>query len=63
MKEGNDKLTISVDGLVKDRFKDVCDKEGLKIGKQIEIFMLNELKQRGIDPSGKKEENAGKKSR
>jgi antitoxin component of RelBE/YafQ-DinJ toxin-antitoxin module len=55
MKEGNDKLTISVDTIIKDRFKDVCDKEGLKIGKQIELFMLNELKKRGVDLSDKKE--------
>ena len=49
MKEGNDKLTISIDKAVKDLFKELCDKEGLKIGKQIELFMLKELKERGID--------------
>ena len=47
MKRGNDKLTISVDKRVKDRYKEICDKEGLKIGKQIELFMINELKKRG----------------
>ena len=49
MKRGNDKLTISVDSRVKALFKEVCDKEGLKVGKQIELFMSNELKSRGVD--------------
>jgi len=44
MKEGNDKLTISVDKSVKDKYKEFCDKRGLKIGKQIELFMKDELK-------------------
>jgi antitoxin component of RelBE/YafQ-DinJ toxin-antitoxin module len=48
MKEGNDKLTISVDEKIKSAYKKVCDEEGLKIGKQIELFMLEELKRRGI---------------
>ncbi|MBU0535628.1 MAG: hypothetical protein KKE20_01585 [Nanoarchaeota archaeon] len=69
MKEGNDKLTVSVDKAVKDLFKQVCDKEGLKIGKQLELFMLEELKKRGIDVNTeinmqnnkqKKEENGEK---
>jgi len=46
MKKGNDKLTISVDKEVKDLYKEICDKEGLKIGKQIELFMNEELKKR-----------------
>jgi antitoxin component of RelBE/YafQ-DinJ toxin-antitoxin module len=48
MKEGNDKLTISVDERVKALYKQMCDKEGLKIGKQLEIFMKEELKKRGL---------------
>ncbi len=48
MKEGNDKLTISIDKKIKDFYKDLCEKEGLKIGKQIEILMLNELKKRNL---------------
>ena len=48
MKKENDKLTIAVDKKVKDFYKELCDKEGLKIGKQLEIFMLNELKKKGI---------------
>ena len=48
MKKGNDKLTISVDAHVKELYKQICDKEGLKIGKQIELFMLEELKKRKI---------------
>ena len=44
MKKGNDKLTIAVNEKIKNLYKDYCDKKGLKIGKQIEIFMENELK-------------------
>jgi len=47
MKKGNDKLTISVDKQIKDLYKEICDKEGLKIGKQIELLMYEELKKRG----------------
>jgi len=43
MKSGNDKLTISVDRDIKDKYKEFCDKQGLKIGKQIELFMMKEL--------------------
>ena len=44
MKEGNDKLTISVNEEIKEKYKEFCDKNGLKIGKQIELFMENELR-------------------
>ena len=44
MKRGNDKLTISVDKKIKDKYKEFCEKNGLKIGKQIELFMKQELK-------------------
>ena len=47
MKKGNDKLTLSVDKKVKDSYKKVCDDEGLLLSKQIEKFMLDELKKRG----------------
>ena len=47
MRKGNDKLTISVNKEIKDSYKKICDKEGLKIGKQIELFMLGEIKKRG----------------
>lgn len=47
MKKGNDKLTLSVDKKVKDLYKKVCDDEGLLLSKQIEKFMLDELKKRG----------------
>jgi len=47
MKQGNDKLTISVNEQIKDLYKEICDREGLKIGKQIELFMYGELKKRG----------------
>tara|TARA_Y100000296_G_C5036392_1_gene187482 strand:+ start:124 stop:270 length:147 start_codon:yes stop_codon:yes gene_type:complete len=46
MKKGNDKLTISVNKRIKNKYKRLCDKLGLKIGKQIELFMLNELKKK-----------------
>ncbi len=48
MKKGNDKLTISVNKDIKDRYKEFCEEEGLKIGKQIEKFMFNELKKQDI---------------
>ncbi len=47
MKQGNDKLTVSVNKKIKDLFKKICDEEGLKVGKQLELFMLKELKKRG----------------
>ena len=46
MKEGNDKLTVSIDESVKERYKELCEREGLKMGKQIELFMIAELKKR-----------------
>ena len=48
MKKGNDKLTISVSKEIKDKYKEFCEEEGLMIGKQIEKFMLSELKKRGL---------------
>lgn len=48
MKKGNDKLTISVDKKIKDLYKQYCEEEGLKIGKQIEKFMREELKKKGV---------------
>ena len=47
MKRGHDKLTLSVDKRIKDLYKQLCDEEGLKLGKQIEKFMQEELKKRG----------------
>ena len=44
MKKGNDKLTISVNKVIKDKYKEFCEEEGFKIGKQIELFMEEELK-------------------
>ncbi len=48
MRKENDKLTISVNKKVKDNYKEICDREGLKIGKQLELFMREELKKRGV---------------
>jgi hypothetical protein len=47
MKKGNDKLTISVNEKIKNSYKRLCDEEGLRIGRQIELFMVQELKKRG----------------
>ena len=47
MREGNDKLTVSVNKKIKDLYKEICYEEGLKIGKQLELLMFNELKKRG----------------
>ena len=48
MKKDNDKLTVSVNKKIKEFYKEICEKEGLKVGKQLELFMLRELKKRGI---------------
>jgi len=48
MKHGNDKLTISVDQRIKELYKELCDAEGLKIGKQLELYMKEELRKRGL---------------
>jgi hypothetical protein len=62
MKEGNDKLTISVNKKIKDKYKEFCEKEGLKIGKQIEKFMAAELEKFGINlDKEKKKEGKDKK--
>ena len=47
MKKGHDKLTLSVNKKIKDLFKQLCEEEGLMLSKQIENFMLHELKKRG----------------
>ena len=47
MKKGNDKLTLSVDKKIKDLYKQLCEEEGIILSKQIEKFMLNELKKNG----------------
>ena len=44
MKKGNDKLTISVDKSIKDKYKEFCEANGFIIGKKIELLMLEELK-------------------
>ena len=44
MEKGNDKLTLSVDKSIKDKYKKFCEENGLAIGKQIELFMASELK-------------------
>lgn len=38
------KLTLSVNRKVLARYKKHCEKEGLVISKQVENFMLNQLK-------------------
>jgi len=46
MKKGQDKLTIALDKKIKELYKEFCEKNGLRVGKQIEIFMESELKRR-----------------
>jgi len=46
MRKGNDKLTLSVNKEIKDSYKQVCDSEGLKIGKQVELFMKHQIEER-----------------
>jgi len=43
MKKGNYKLTISIDEKVIDEFKALCDANGLKLGKQIELLIRSKL--------------------
>lgn len=44
MKEGNIKLTLSVNKKVLEKYKVHCEKEGKIISKQVEKFMEGELK-------------------
>ena len=47
MRKGHDKLTLSVNKRIKDLYRLICEEEGLMLSKQIEKFMMNELKKRG----------------
>jgi len=49
MKKENDKLTISVNKRIKEKYKESCGERGLKLGKQIELFMREELKKVEIE--------------
>ncbi len=46
MKKGNTKLTLSIDEKIILKYKEYCEKEGLLISKQVEKFMLNQLKKK-----------------
>ena len=46
VKEGNKKLTISVNEKVLREFKKLCDEEGWKLGKQLEKYMGDILRNR-----------------
>ncbi len=46
MKKGNTKLTISVNEKVIKEFKEICEEEGWKVGKQIEKYMSGVLENR-----------------
>ena len=39
VKQGNTKLTISVNEKIAKEFKKLCEEEGWKVGKQLEKFM------------------------
>jgi antitoxin component of RelBE/YafQ-DinJ toxin-antitoxin module len=45
VKAGNDKFTISVDKSVKNKFKKLCEENGLAPGKQIELFLMKKIKE------------------
>ena len=47
MKKGNDKLTLSIDKKIKKMYKEFCDKKGLQISKQVELFMIEQIKKGG----------------
>lgn len=42
-KRQKDKLTILIDKEIKEKYKEQCDSKGLILGKQIELFMEDEL--------------------
>jgi len=44
VKKGNSKLTLSINQKVLKDYKELCEKKGLIISKQIEKFMEKELK-------------------
>ena len=46
MKKGHDKLTLSINKKIKDLYKKICEEEGILLSKQIEKFMIKELKKR-----------------
>ena len=45
VKSGNDKFTISVDRTVKEKFKQLCEEQGLAPGKQIELLLKKKIKE------------------
>jgi len=44
LKQGDSKLTLSIDSKVLNRFKKHCSQEGLIISKQVEKFMNDKIK-------------------
>ena len=44
VKEGNAKLTLSVNEEILGKYKRYCEKEGIIISKQVENFMQEQLK-------------------
>ena len=46
VRKGNTKLTVSVDARTLKEFKEFCEEEGLRLGKQIEKFMKGVLMNR-----------------
>ncbi|MBI2112897.1 hypothetical protein HYT52_05145 [Candidatus Woesearchaeota archaeon] len=45
VKKGNDKFTISVDKSIKDKFKFLCEEQGLQPGKQIELLLKQKIEE------------------
>ena len=46
VKQGNTKLTISVNKKALDEFKKLCEEEGWKLGRQLEKYMQDVLRNR-----------------
>ena len=44
IKQGNAKLTLSINKEILEKFKDVCETQGMIISKQVEKFMEKQLK-------------------
>ncbi len=44
IKQGNDKLTLSINKEILQGYKKICNAKGLVISKQIENFMKDEIK-------------------
>jgi hypothetical protein len=44
LKKGNEKLTLSINKEILKKYKELCEREGLVISKQVENFIKDQLK-------------------